>query len=106
MCADCTTMSIGHIADLVAKGYDLDVATRLYRDSVVQTFLAGEKITELGADGAFDEMLSLIAIINQASQYLLKTQTDTPEVYESLLMVRTMLGMLAPVTDTSEEHVE
>lgn len=92
MCDDCRHTAIEAIADTVIKGYNVDAATRLYRDAVLQRYLedpAGNPATML------KDMRALSGIATDAGSMLEAARDTQPEVYEGLLMVRTMLSMIS-----------
>lgn len=94
MCRNCTRTAVENIADIVIQGYTLELATRLYRDSVLQCYLMDTPDDGKSPEYVLEEARDLSRIIGDASRALELAQREKPEAYESLLQVRTLLSML------------
>lgn len=94
MCQNCIETSIENIVDLTVRGYSLEVATRLYRDSVIQFYLMDAPDDGKPAECVLREARDLVTIITDASQALETARREKPKSYEALLQTRTLLMML------------
>lgn len=99
MCSGCVQVSIENIVDVMIKGYELDVATRLYRDAVMQRALMDTPEGSEPAEKTLYDARKLCDFIRDASDALALTKETRPEVYEGLLMTRTLLSMISGCTD-------
>src|SRR3954469_12916149 len=94
MCNGCTQTAIENIIDVMLKGYELDVATRLYRDAVIQRQLMDTPEDEKPAEEMLYDARMLSRIVSDASYAISHARETRPDVYEALMQTRTLLAMV------------
>lgn len=102
MCRNCVETAIEHIADTVIRGYEVEIAVRLYRDAVLQHFLLDGAADAKSPEEALADAQALSTIAADAGDALIQARDECPEAYESLLQVRTALSMLQSYANTEE----